>query len=391
MKRLQKTDFINNLLASAVGVDVDTTNFPVWEVVATSTVPLRGKTGTIFEGAVIKPSTLFQLSAVINRDALPLMQDHNMEGSPKGKLFYSEVLPNEFGQTELRGFVYADPTEADLAAKMDNGTVDETSIAFAAKQMLCNKCGWDYALAIENDNIMPVFERTCENGHKIGKDGTHLELEGVRDALELSVVSRGAAKNSKIVGQSESKLSKQVERLAAHGLSINDRYVTASASKGLDDMDMNDLIVQLSDAKSKATTAERERDKLAEEHAEAVGARNEAETRVRELEQQLAEANQKASEAPTAEERQVAEKDAKDVKLSSEFLAEQYTAVLTAAGKKDFEVPESVDELIAGIKEHKAELSAVLPIGGAARGANEEDEAEVKPDFSAFRAQRHSR
>jgi hypothetical protein len=386
MKRLQKTDFINKLLSSAVGADVDTTNFPVWEVAATSSVPLRGKDGTIFEGAVISPNTLFQLSAVINREPLPLMMDHNMEGSPYGKFFYAEVLPNEYGYQELRGFKYVDPSEHGVIAKVDNGTIDEVSIAFRASEMKCSKCGWDYAKAVDEDNVMPVITRTCENGHVIGKDGTHLELEGVRDALELSLVSRGAAKNSKIIGQSDSKLSKQVERLAAHGLELSDVYVTASASKGFDDMDINDLVTQLSDAKARASTAESDLEKANRELAEARGAQHEAETRAREAEAALREAEAGAAAAPTDEQKEQAEKDSKAAKAAADYLKTEFLALSAVAGKTDATAPEDVEELVAKIKEIKPELSAIIPTGDgytvAAGASGEKDEV---TDFSSFR------
>lgn len=385
MKRLQKTDFINNLLASTVGADVDTTNFPVWEVVATSSVPLRGKDGTIFEGAVISPSTLFQLSALINKEPLPLMVDHNMSGHPKGKFFYAEVLPNEYGYQELRGFKYVDPTEHDTAAKIDNGTIDEVSIAFRSHEMKCNKCGWDYAKAVDEDNLMPVLTRTCENGHTIGKDGVHLELEGVRDALELSLVSRGAAKNSKIIGQSDSKLSKQVERLAAHGLELSDIYVTASASKGFDDMDMKELIIELSDAKAKASTAESDRERAERELAEARGQLNEATKRANEAEAALREAQDTVAAEPTAEEREKAEKTSRDAKASYDILKDEFVALMAAAGKTDVEVPEDLGELVEAVKTNKAELSAIIPVGGVAASANSHKETDAEQDFAMYR------
>lgn len=386
MKRLQKTDFINRLLAGTVGQDVDTTNHAVYEVVATSSIPLRGKTGTLFENGVIEPSTLFQLAAAVNRDPLPLMQDHDMNGHPKGKYFYSEVVPNNEGYQELRGFMYTDPTELEAIAKIDNGTVDEVSIAFAAQQMLCSNCGWDYAAALEADNIMPLFERKCANGHQIGKDGTHLRLVGVKDALELSLVSRGAAKNSKIIGQSDSKLGKQVERLAAHGLSLSDIYVTATASKGYDNMDTNELIVQLSDAKAKATVAERSVEKLEAELAEARGARAEADKRANDAEASLREARDNAAAAPTAEATEQAAKDSKDAKASVDFLTKQFTAVMAASGKSDVTAPDTVDGLIEAIEANTAELSAILPTGGVTVGANATDEQTPRQDnFSQFR------
>ena len=389
MKRLQKTEFINRLLASTVGTDVDTSNFPVWEVVATSSVPLRGKTGTIFEGAVISPRTLFELAAVVNREPLPLMQDHDMTGSPYGKFFYAEVLPNEYGYQELRGFKYVDPSEHEMIAKIDHGTVDEVSIAFASKQMLCSACGWDYAIAAAEDNFMPFIERTCENGHTIGKNGVHLELEGVQDALELSVVSRGAAKNSKIIGQSDSKLSKQVERLAAHGLDLSDVYVTATASKGFNDMDMKDLIIELSDAKAKASTAETRLEEANRQLAEARGAQAEAEKQAREAEAQLREAQDAALATPSDEDRAKetarVEKLEKDTKAAAELLGAEFTAIMATAGKTDEKVPEDLSELVEAVKTNKAELSAIIPTDGKTVGANASDTGEEKEDFSQYR------
>lgn len=391
MKQIQKNDFVTSLLKGAVGQDVDVTAFPVWEVAATSNVPLRGKQGTIFENAVITTPTLFQLAAHVNREPLPLMMDHDMNGAPKGKFFYAEVIPNEYGYQELRGYKYLDPTENILIAKVNNSTVDEVSIAFAANTIRCNKCGFDFKAAFEADNIMPMITRTCENGHVIGKDGTHVELDGVEDALELSLVSRGAAKNSKIVGQSESKLGKQIERLAAHGLDINSLYVTATASKGIENMDINDLVVQLADAKSKAAVAENDRDRLERELAEARGAQREAETRATELEAELANAQTVASEAPSAEEREQAEKDSKNAKAAADFLKGQYVGVLTAAGKTDVEAPDDIEALIAGINEHKAELSAILPTGGVSVQANANDKKTDSEDLSSFRTVRHNK
>jgi hypothetical protein len=389
MKRLQKTDFINKLLASTVGADVDTTNFPVWEVVATSSVPLRGKDGTIFESAVISPNTLFELAAYVNRDPLPLVMDHDMSGHPKGKFFYGQVMPNEFGFQELRGFKYVDPTESDTVAKIDNGTVDEVSIAFASREMKCSKCGWDYATAVAEDNLMPLLTRTCENGHTIGQDGTHLELEGVRDALELSLVSRGAAKNSKIIGQSDSKLSKQVERLAAHGLSLSDIYVTASASKGIDDMDMKDLIIELSDAKAGKATAEKDVERLERELAAERGKRNEADAKANDLERELADARAAAQAAPAEETeavKQEREQNARDAKASVDFLTKQYTAVMAAAGKTDATPPTTAEDLIAKITEIQPELSAIIPTDGVTVAANSGGEKSDKEDYTMYRS-----
>lgn len=386
MKQLQKTDFIRGLLRAAVGPDVDVETLAVFEATATSTVPFRGKAGTIFENAVIAPNTLHQLATLANSDNAPLLIDHNMNGTPKGKMFYGEVIPQDNGYTELRTLLYVDPTEVELLAKMEHSTVDEVSIAFLPSKINCSQCGFDYIAAANDDNIIPMLMLECDEGHKIGKDGTHTILNGASELLELSVVSRGAAKNSRIIGQSDSILGKDVQRLAASGLDVNQFCVTASAEKGQNDMDLTDLVTRLSDTKAELAVANRDREAVAEELAEEKGKRATAEKRIEELTQELSTARQEAEEAPSAEERKESGKNKEERDEAHTFLSAQYSAVLTAAGKNDFEVPETVTELIAGIEEHKAELSAIIPTGGKAEGAKTNDTvSEPAPNLAQFK------
>lgn len=389
MKQLEKTPFIRSVLSAIVGVDVDVDRLAVFEAIATSTIPLRGKDGTLFERAVIAPVTLHQLAQAANNEGAPLMMDHNMSGTPKGKFFYGEVMPQESGQTELRGLFYVDPVENDLLAKVDGGTADEVSIAFLPDKINCSQCGFDYKAEADSGNIVPMLLRTCDNGHEVGTDGTHVILNGVSDLLELSVVSRGAAKNSKIVGQTNAMLAKDVQRLAANGLDINQLYVTASAEKGQNDMDLTQLVSQLTDTKAELSVSKTDRDRLETELAKAVGERNTAQARVTELEAELANSPSIPEVDEIKEERKEAAKVSEEAKAAADFLSGQYVAVLTAAGKTDIKAPDTIPELIAGIKEHKAELSAVLPIDGRSQGKGEENEETVKSNLDVFRVKRN--
>lgn len=392
MKQLQKTPFVSSVLRAIVGSDVDIDSLAVFEATATSTIPLRGKDGTIHEKAVIAPHTLSALAELANNEGAPLMMDHNMDGSPFGKFFYGQVMPQENGHTELRSLFYVDSTEDKLIAKMDAGTVDEVSIAFLPEKMNCNQCGFDYMAALKDGDVLPLITRECENGHKIGVDGTHIILNGVQELLELSVVSRGAAKNSKIIGQSESKLGMDGQRLAAKGLDINELYVTATATnEGSNDMsDITTLVTQLSDTKGDLKVALADRARLEEELSEAKGARSAADKRVTELEAELATARQEADEAPSAEEKQEAKQDKEDKDKAKTFLSAQYEAVMLASGKTKDEitVPETVAELIAGIEEHKAELSALFPIGGKSVGAADDNREVVSGNLDHFKTRR---
>ena len=260
MKELTKTPFIKALLSKTVGEGVSVDGLHVYEVRATSTVALRGKAGTVFHKAKISPGTIWQLARMVNEDALPLMMDHDLRGTPYGKFFYGESIPMDNGETELRGYLYVDDSETQVLTKLNSASIDEVSIQFKPEKLLCSDCGFDYMQAAANENYMPFINLECDDGHKIGENGVHTNLVGAEEAVELSLVSRGAAKNSKIIAPSDAKLGEEAQRLAAAGVELNNFYCTASASDlGEEEVDFEKFMAQLSaanEAKQNAVVAQ---------------------------------------------------------------------------------------------------------------------------------------
>lgn len=377
MKQKPHTPFITALLKNALGSDSDHGNIPVFEVVATSARPLK-KQG-LYKNAVLTNLTLAQMAQWIAREPIPLMMDHNMDGAPKGKFFYAEMRADE-GIPELRGLLYIDPSEATLVAKANNGTLDETSVGFLPAAIKCSHCGFDYMAALKEEKYEHLMTLTCDKGHKLGDNGVHAKVDGIEDFMELSLVSRGAAPNSKIIGNDNAKLGQHIEKLAASGYDVSELYLTASASEGENKVDITELVTQLSDVKSAAAV---EKVQLTAKVEAAESKATVAEARVAELEAELAQARTdleaaKAESAPS--------EDAEALQLAQTFLAGQYVAVLTASGETDVEAPESVKEMIDGINDHRARLSAVLPVGGVSM-SNKTDEDAPKTDarLSAFK------
>lgn len=378
MKQKSHTPFITALLKNTLGSGSDHANVPVFEVVATSSRPLKKK--GIYSNAVLTTLTLAQMAQWIAREPIPLMMDHNMEGSPKGKFFYAEMRADD-GVPELRGLMYIDPTEADLVNKANLGTLDETSVGFLPSSIKCSACGFDYMAALKAENYEPLMTLTCDKGHKLGTNGIHAKVDGIEDFMELSLVSRGAAPYSKIIGNDNAKLGEHIEKLAASGYDISELYLTASASEGENKVDITELVTQLSDVKSAAAV-----DKVTLT-ARAEGAEAKvtvAEARVAELEGELAQAKTdleaaKAEKAPS--------EDAEALGLAQDFLSKQYVAVLNASGETDAEAPESVKEMIDGIEAHRAKLSAILPVGGVSLSpGNDKDKKEAVPaHLSAYK------
>lgn len=372
------TPELAQLIKDRVGTDIDPEGFAVFEAIALNTKPLPGKDGTLHERAIVAPVTLRQMADHIkNGGHIPLISDHQLTGEPKGRVFDAELIFTGVSEVELRVLFYLDPTESRLIKKLNAGSLDEVSVSFFPTQFLCSQCGWDYlGPDAEFDNFM---DRTCANGHQIGKDGVHANLVGLADFIELSLVARGAADQPRIVGKSDSKLQPASSmRLAAHA-EFKDRLIV-QASRGEDpvsNFDPTALVTELSTAKAEVITL-----KAAKEAADATitqltGDLATANTKVTELTGQLETAQ---TDLATAK----AESKADEAGAAVTFLQSILSKVMVAAGKeapKAEDLPTLVADLEKQIKEHTSDLTAILPIGGA--GASATDGETRKPALVA--------
>lgn len=382
MKELTKTPFINALLQAAVGEGVDTSTLHVYEVRATSTVALRGKAGTVFDKAKISPNTIAQLAQRINAEPIPLMMDHNMRGTPYGKFFYGEAIPMENGETELRGYLYVDSSEEKILTKLNAGSIDEVSIQFLSSKMLCSECGFDYMQAAAEDNYMPFILLECDEGHKIGENGVHTNLIGVEEVMELSLVSRGAAKNSKIIAPSDAKLGQEAQRLAAAGVELNNFYCTASAGDpGEEEVDFKELTVKLAsltddkiELSTKLNAAEATNERLTTE----LSARDETITALTaerdELQTQLEAASANNDEGALSEEQTTA---------LNALIGKQYVALKALDGDTDAKILEDIPAMVEFITGNETRLSALIPAGGASQGAGSGETEEERAEREA--------
>lgn len=375
MKRLPLTPELIAQIKAAVGPDVDVTDaFAVFENISLNTLPLPGKDGTIFEKARVTPLTLKQMVDSINSgNHLPLIHGHDMSQIPVGRVFKAGLSLGETGEYELRTLFYIDPTETKLAEKVDSGSLDEVSVQFLASEILCSECSFDYRG--EEATLENFRNLTCTNGHTIGENGVHVRLVGLSVFTELSLVTRGAANNPKIVGKSQSKLAAPLQALAAKGFEVSELFL--AASKGEVEVDLTVVLAQLTEQTGIAATATAsltavtaERDSLQTELA----ARD---ARIVELETAAADTDTTDADAVAA---LTAERDE-----AKAFLAETFTKLATAAGVENAQVPETIADLKAGIEAHQSSLTALLPIGGAA-AATQSAEAEVGSKFNASAA-----
>lgn len=359
MKRLQLTSELIAKIKAAVGDDVDPSGFAVFESISLNTLPLPGKQGGLFENATVSALTLKQMADSLNSgNTLPLMLIHNMDELPVGRVFEGGVGYGDAGEAELRTLFYVDPTESKLADKVDNGTLDEVSVQFLASEILCSECSFDYRG--EDATFENLLTRTCENGHTVGTDGVHVRLVGLAAFTELSLVPRGAANKPKIVGQSQSKLAAPLQRLAAKGFEVSELF--CAASLGEVNVDLTALLARNEEIvtdnvtlKATVTSLTAERDTATAALEAANGTIGERDTRITALEAELATAQAADGAAATAERDE-----------AKTYLTEIFNAVAIAAGVENPQAPETIADLKAGIEQHRAKLSAILPVGGAA-------------------------
>lgn len=380
MKRIPITPEIKAQLQAALGPDVDVTDdYAVFESISLNNLPLPGKRGQLFERAVTSPTTLLAMVNHINAEggSLPLMIDHNMAGAPKGRIFHAGLNLDD-NAVELRTLFYIDPTEPEIAAKVDNGTYDEVSVQFLAEKILCSECEFDYRGS--DASWSHLLELTCDNDHHIGENGVHVRLLGLDQFVELSLVARGAADKPKIIGKSASKLAPATtQRLAAQGFENSDALICrASLGEDTVTVDVNKLITDLSDARgnviardnqittltASVETANAQITTLTAERDTALTAQATAETA-------LSDANANSG---------AADRDAAITYLSSIL-----SKVRVAAGKTEGDLPKDVAGLTAAIDTETSQLTAILPVGGVTVKAGDAPKDDVARDFSAFK------
>lgn len=385
MKQLPMTPELIALIKERVGEDIDPTNFAVFEAIALNTKPLPGKRGSIFERAVVKPVTLAQMVDYINGgNHLPIIVDHELEGSPKGRFFHAALFSddNSLEELEMRALFYLDETETELTAKLNSASLDEVSVSFLSSALLCSECGFDYFSQGDMNNVL---DRTCENGHEIGKDGVHVEMVGLNQFIELSLVARGAADKPKILGKSQSKLAPEATyRLAAKGFQTDALVCSASLGKE-DTMDTTELVTKLSDMTAKEAVARADLSRVSTERDDLQTKLTAAETRANELETQLSEATAKNGVPEDYEPIKAELGEARDV------LVAQFNALRVANGEDALEgdaIPSKVAELKAGIDDMTGKLTALIPVDGASVGAGSGKDGEAKADLSMFKTKK---
>jgi len=384
-KEIEMTDELLMKFKNKFGEDADTSNFYMFECRALSTEPVHQ--GTIYDGATVDSGILAAMADKINNsdENIGIHIMHNDFDLNIGRSFSARLGVSENGHNELFATcaLLRNEENKSIIEKIENNILDEVSVQFLAEHAYCSECHWDYMG--EDASFENWWDKTCANGHTVGFDGCHLELEGLANFSEISVVNRGAAKNPKILSQKKRTLFNEGELMSLAASGKAPEFLVATFNNKLENVmtkenvtlsaeEIAEMQAQLADLKQKLDLGE----KVKELETSLSEKEKDLEDKEKALEDKEAEVNtlNEAHEAKVEElNSELSEVKAQKQALL-EFLQEQVKKVALAAGKKDVEVPSDLGEISAMLNENQQILATLVPAGGVSQSVNysEEDE-----------------
>lgn len=348
--------------------NLDLSTISVFEATAVNTLPVV-KRGSIFHGATLTEATLQEMADYQNGGGnVPMHLIHDQGYAlPVGKVFYTEKkIVN--GLAEARILFYLPNTETDLISKLNSSTIDEVSIGFEAKHMLCSECGFDYKgseATMEN-----FWNQSCNEGHTISEDGVHLNLSGLENWYETSLVSRGAARGAKIVGRAKSLLGEtEYNRLAASGIAPDAKILFATATPNPKapekTMDVEKLVAQFATATGEIAVLKASEARHASTVTELTARATTAEGRATTAEGRVTELTAEVERLKATPDAAAAQKAASDLAAGRTAMFTLATRFAVASGTEKPVETADMPALLASIEASQAKL-ATLPLGGAA-------------------------
>lgn len=238
-KRIPLTEDIKRMITASIGSEPNWEQIAVFETAAVTGRPINQRY-SIYDGAVVQVDAMEAMAQHLNGGKfVPLHLLHEQRWSlPSGRVFQGKVGYDDENIPQLHNLFYIDISDEagkSLAAKVDNGTIEEVSVGFMAEKLLCSACNFDF---MQDEDA--IWARTCANGHVLGMGDHHLKLSGLKSYLELSLVSKGASTGAKILGEKKRLLASQFESLAA-SCHNPERLVLFASPTLADEVDMKEI------------------------------------------------------------------------------------------------------------------------------------------------------
>lgn len=355
------------------GEDADLNKFYIIKVRAISTEPIHQ--GTIYDGAVLSSETISAMADIVNftNENVGVLTQHNSEKLNIGRVFNADVV-DEGGVRAMYAHLAILRTDetASLIDKIDNNVLDEVSVSFTPKHAKCSMCDFDYMG--EDATWEHWITQTCPEGHTIGKDGCHLEINGVKSFAEISIVNRGAATKPKILDRANYSES-ELKQLAASGKNP-EMFVATFRQKMEYKMDPTkpenvELTAEQKIAELEAKNAEMQKAldlnaKVKSLESENAGYLEKIAVLTAENEKfkEDLEVSSKEKDAKIAELTAAKSEQEKKLTEAMSFLKKEIEKVLVASGETNLNVPEDLDGMSKLLSDRQQILASLVPAGG---------------------------
>lgn len=397
-KQVELTEDVINKFKAKFGEEANIENFYIFECRAFSTEPVHQ--GTIYDGATATSTMVAEMADKVNNtdENIGIHIMHKDGDLNIGRVFSASVSYEGDGVTALYATcgILKDSDSENIVNRIENNVLDEVSVQFVPEHARCSKCGWDYMG--EDATFEHWIDRTCENGHTIGDDGCHLELDGLLSFSEISIVNRGAAKNPKILSQKKRSLFSEGELMSLAASGKTPEFLVATFNSKMEKIMEDKGNVTLSAEELEGMKAELSQLKLQLDLGEKVknleATLSEKDAVISEKEKAVAD---KEAELSSEVEAHKAEVEELNVKLSAveeeksallSFLQEEVKKVACAAGKKDVEVPSDLGGISAMLSENQQILATLIPAGGVAKSQTNEGLSLNSNQLKSFQVRR---
>lgn len=409
-KRVDIDERLRQHIETKCGADVDTTKFVAYQARIISTEPISQN--TIYDGATTSAATITELEQMANdplrNTCIQTMHDNTI--LPVGRLIVAKAV-DEFdtGARALYGTFIVSTEHEDIISKLDAGIIDEVSIGFSGKKLVCSECDKDFKEADEMMQWMAAMAGVCPHCEaKFGKNGAHLNIIGVDKLYEVSLVGKGAARNPKILDKSKQlALAANQKQIKASLSEIGAQVLNLSVTGKLTDekentMDLSEVMTKLTELSDRIQQFEDSVNSRLEELANTESAAP-VEAPVEEPAAEVEEDPKPAEEAPAEEEAPVEEASTEEdapaeteeapveevSKVEAElsemksFMLAEVNKVLVASGAEKLSEDASFESIKNALEASKLTLAASIPVGGVANAADSNAEEPGNCKYSA--------
>ena len=215
---LEKNQRVKKLLQAQVGAKTDLSQFVVFELMANDTLPITRAGGLLLNSRMTATYLSQMAEKITTGNFVPVIQLHAANKSlPVGRVLDAKVYdnPTDFNQKNLHLLVYMQADNPD-AIKIDAGIINEVSTGTTPSAVTCSACDFNFYANEDTRRKLWAgknYTPLCDNGHQWGMNGNHLQLSGMKEFREISIVTRGAVPTAKVIKAENALLAAETSEI----------------------------------------------------------------------------------------------------------------------------------------------------------------------------------